>query len=331
MPLPRHAQAQLKLERLAAALAQAGVAEAPLWATTGRQVGYRNRLRLQVGQGGEVRFFNPNKLQQCVVAHPDVLQGIGVVRQAARVDPSLVSGVTHLELRATDDVGNRGLRLCGESMPVDLARRWTNQLGAGWIVMGPVSSGAPCQRWRVAPNVMVHIPLDAFMQINSEVNRLLVGHVVEGLVARGVQSFVDLYMGAGNFALPLAAAGLSGTGVERSVSAARAAREAARCQGFGHLTVVEGDARRYAERHGERGGVDAVVCDPPRAGLADAVTPVAALAARHLVLCSCHVPSLSRDLKALADRGLAVERVTAFDMFPQTEKLEVVVWLSRVA
>jgi 23S rRNA (uracil1939-C5)-methyltransferase len=39
--------------------------------------------------------------------------------------------------------------------------------------------------------------------------------------------------------------------------------------------------------------------------------------------------TLARDLAALARLGFAIDRITPFDLFPQTAHVEAVAWLSR--
>ena len=67
-----------------------------------------------------------------------------------------------------------------------------------------------------------------------------------------------------------------------------------------------------------------VILNPPRSGVDARVT--AALAApdatRALLYVSCDAATLARDVGRL--RGWRVERLTAFDMFPQTAHVETV-------
>jgi len=73
---------------------------------------------------------------------------------------------------------------------------------------------------------------------------------------------------------------------------------------------------------------DAVIVDPPRAGLGRQV--IAALvehAPPRLVYVSCDPSTLARDAHQLADSGYRLEQVTPIDLFPQTFHIETVsVW-----
>jgi 23S rRNA (uracil1939-C5)-methyltransferase len=137
-------------------------------------------------------------------------------------------------------------------------------------------------------------------------------------------------MGAGNFSLPLLARGLTGTGVESHSGAVLAAGEAARSQGLGFEELLAEDALAVARRFSsERRAFDAVIVDPPRAGLKTGAALYAALARHTLVACSCNPRSLARDVVEICRLGFDVQSVTLFDMFPHTDHIEAVVWLAR--
>lgn len=342
MALSHAAQRAHKMQRFSGDWRAAGLPRAALdWVLSDdAPVGYRNRVRCQVGPNGLVRFFNPEKLEACAVLEPSVRMGVDFAKRVAREHAAAMSHFASLEIRGADSLGRGAVNYRRRLEPA--AR---SEDGAGftraravllepwpepWLIAGLDDGPAPCQRWTLTPDAWTLVPVDAFMQINTRVNRLLVAHVRSGIVARGATSFADLYMGAGNFALPLLASGLTGYAVEAHAGAVRAALRAAQEQGLGFALAEAGDAATSAHRWLDQGlGVDVVVADPPRAGLGSAVLAAARLAQSSVVLCSCNVRSLVRDVAALLGAGFRVERVTLFDMFPQTPHVESVVWLGR--
>jgi len=72
---------------------------------------------------------------------------------------------------------------------------------------------------------------------------------------------------------------------------------------------------------------DAVIIDPPRAGVQEGLDVVLALAKRAIVYCSCNLATLERDLRVLMGAGWTLQRLVGFDMFPGTRHLETVAWL----
>ncbi|MDO5496010.1 MAG: methyltransferase, partial [bacterium] len=140
---------------------------------------------------------------------------------------------------------------------------------------------------------------------------------------------LELYSGAGLFTVPLAEA-VGPRGRVSALEGARAAVEDARANLSRHpqarVEVARVDGRRVAAH---RGAIDVVVLDPPRSGAGGAVT--AALlekAPARIVYVACDPAALARDLKALVG-AYAVETVQAFDLFPSTHHMEMVVGLVR--
>jgi 23S rRNA (uracil1939-C5)-methyltransferase len=198
-------------------------------------------------------------------------------------------------------------------------------------VEGEAPQPEAVQRFALPRGVEIEAPPGVFTQVNWPVNVAIVSAVVEGATRRGAARFCDAYAGAGNFALPLAHAGLEGVAVERDGRAVRAAKVAAARQGLGERLVFrEGDAGRALAdlaREGER--IDLVLLDPPRKGAAEAMSGVRRLAPPHVALCSCDPVTLARDVATLQVAGYRLDSVQGFDMFPHTHHLESLAWMSR--
>ncbi|MBQ1372521.1 MAG: 23S rRNA (uracil(1939)-C(5))-methyltransferase RlmD [Oscillospiraceae bacterium] len=78
-------------------------------------------------------------------------------------------------------------------------------------------------------------------------------------------------------------------------------------------------------------GIDVIVVDPPRKGLApEVVEAMAAMAPRKIVYVSCDPATLARDVKLLSEQGYRLTHAEAFDLFPRTFHVETVVSLSQL-
>jgi 23S rRNA (uracil1939-C5)-methyltransferase len=301
--------------------------------TAGASSGYRSRVRFHVGKGGKLGFFARGSHQLvevpgCLVADGRINQALTTIRRLARRFPEALAGFTDVELRATEEgviarfVPRDGikpiaaepfLRALAKDMKVAATARESEQVS---------------ERRALGGDGFVEIPADAFSQINVAVNRELVAAVVAGATSRGLSTFCDLFAGVGNFALPLALAGLSGVMVERTPSAVAAAQRAAAAQNVTRLKARTADAARALTdlvREGKR--FDLVVLDPPREGAPEVVAGIAGLAPRAVAYVGCDPVTLSRDLKPLLAAGLRVASVQGFDMFPRTHHFETLVWL----
>ena len=97
-----------------------------------------------------------------------------------------------------------------------------------------------------------------------------------------------------------------------------------------HTQHVEQQPERRAEPQRQRqlpelGELDALVVDPPRAGLADGVVAsIAAASPRRVAYVSCDASTWARDVARFEQEGYRLIRVTPVDLFPQTYHVEVV-------
>ncbi|HEY7188929.1 MAG TPA: 23S rRNA (uracil(1939)-C(5))-methyltransferase RlmD [Vicinamibacterales bacterium] len=170
----------------------------------------------------------------------------------------------------------------------------------------------------------------AFFQTNvraaEELVRLVLAAVPEG------STVLDLYAGAGLFALPLARRGHRVVAVEENRAAVAdgiASRELSRIA-EDRCRFIAAPVERSVRRHTT---VDAVVLDPPREGCSREVLNAVfgVMSPKTAVYVSCNPETLARDLAIISGRGYAVRSIQPVDMFPHTPHIEAVVVLERRA
>ena len=75
---------------------------------------------------------------------------------------------------------------------------------------------------------------------------------------------------------------------------------------------------------------DAVIVDPPRAGLRPGmVDALISLKPENIIYVSCNPFTLARDTEKILNSGYSIRSVTPVNVFPRTEHVETVVRLSR--
>ena len=166
-----------------------------------------------------------------------------------------------------------------------------------------------------------------FWQVHTEAPRVLAEAVLAGLDPQPGESVIDLYAGVGLLASLLGAAvGPTGSGLAIE-SSARAGADAAR--NTADQPWVKVRTTPVTPALVGRLSADLVVLDPPRAGAGLEVSAaLARLRPRALAYVSCDAASFARDLRVFLDVGWQVAALRAFDLFPQTEHVELVTVLS---
>lgn len=198
----------------------------------------------------------------------------------------------------------------------------------GNVLLGPVTKvlrGDAFQTDRAA-GLSFRVSFASFYQLNRHADAILFRPALALLGDVQGRRIVDGYGGVGTFGLRLLRAGASHvTIVESSRSSCADARVNVEANGF----AGRADVREEAFGSSPLPPCDLMVLDPPRAGLqgpgADAV--LAAAPAR-LLLVSCSLESLARDLGPLAAR-YRVAALRLCDLFPHTEHVEAVTLLER--
>ena len=168
----------------------------------------------------------------------------------------------------------------------------------------------------------------AFFQTNVEAAQLLVDLVRRALPREA--PVLDLYAGAGLFALPLAMAGHDVVAVEENPVAV-ADGEASRALNRippGRCRWVAASVETALSRADAR---DSVVLDPPREGCSPAVRQRLFAECRPslAVYVSCNPETLARDLAVAAGQGYTIESLQPVDMFPHTPHVETLAVLRR--
>ena len=168
----------------------------------------------------------------------------------------------------------------------------------------------------------------SFFQTNTKGAEVLYGILRSWTRELKAKLILDLYCGGGGIALSLAGAAEKVIGVESNPAAVADAKANARlnklanCEFYG--STVEFILPSLLDMKPE-----AAVVDPPRAGLhASAAKALFDMAPPILFYVSCNPEALARDLMALGPR-YTVDRLVCVDLFPHTDHVETVAWLTR--
>jgi 23S rRNA (uracil-5-)-methyltransferase RumA len=191
--------------------------------------------------------------------------------------------------------------------------------GSGFITETLNFPGGPVD-YRVSPQ--------SFFQTNTLGTQKLYGLLRDWTRELKAKLMLDLYCGGGGIALSLAGACGKVIGIESNLSAVADAKANAELNGIRNCDFYGASVEFLLPAILDM-DPDAAVVDPPRAGLhANAVAALLAHSPAALFYVSCNPDALARDLQALAPR-YRVLRLVGVDLFPHTEHVETVAWLSR--
>lgn len=288
----------------------------------GRPFGWRTRMRYDVTSGsGGARVLGMHSSRSselidasaCTIAHP-------VLHAAALARVGELSVASELVVAVGSDeevvVVDRPARAAGRSR----RRRPSPEPSRDKAGLHEtVSQTLTVQDRRFT----FHPPVDAFWQVHPRAMEAIVEAAVAFGNPKPGDTWWDLYAGMGPIAAALA--GELGTGgVVHAVEGAALGVEA------GRVALANTPQVRFHHRPVEAwlaetdgSGVDGVVLDPPRSGAGRKVIEALARAGPTVIVyIACDPAALARDTAYLREFGYRMDRLRAWDAFPQTHHLE---------
>ena len=268
------------------------------------QFGYRNHARFTVRRQGSLGYVNRAtrrfvKVDHCMLMSPGINEALGLLqdRCAETSQLSVRHGINTSEWLVQPALNSEGVPLA------------TGQTHYREELLG--------KKFRIAS--------PSFFQVNTRQAERLALLVRERLELTGSETLADAYAGVGTFAVLLAPSVRRVIAIEESEAAVKDA--AVNALGVENLEFRQGKTEEVLSTLESR--PDVVILDPPRAGCHRAVLEaLVRWAPRRTAYVSCDPETLARDLRALVQGGLRVDKVEPVDMFPQTHHAECVATLS---
>ncbi|HXW85096.1 MAG TPA: RsmD family RNA methyltransferase [Candidatus Binataceae bacterium] len=295
------------------------------------EFGYRARIRLRVSRDGAVGFqeLGSNRLvaiDRCLVAAPqiriakDFAAGFG--RELEEIELAAAGERQVLIVYLNRTPSKSHLARAGKLLESDSSLAGVVLRGGDRrVAVGEVEVEVP-----IEPELRIKVPADLFTQVNHAQNVKLVAAVMQVAAPARGHALLDLFCGAGNFALAAARRGASVTGVDADGDAiACAARNAERLQlaPLARFTAIGAQQlAAFLVRASYR--PDCVILDPPRAGAFALMEPIVKLRAPRVLYVSCDIATLTRDLRELIAHRYKISLVRGFDFFPNTHHTEIV-------
>ena len=265
----------------------------------------------------------------CRVLAPEIVAALPALEELARLAASRRSEVP---LTVTASLGGLDVH-CDTPAPLTgplraelamLADRadWARLSWADETVVTRRPPEQPFGRARVVP------PPGGFLQATPQGEAALVAAVRAAVgEARRV---LDLFAGAGTFALPLAEC--AEVHAVEGDAAALASLDAGwrKASGLKRVTTEVRDLSRRPLDPAEMAGAEAAVIDPPRAGAEAQVRVLAEAGPPRLAMVSCNPVTFARDVAVLVAAGYALGPVTVVDQFRWSPHVEVIAPLTRL-
>jgi 23S rRNA (uracil1939-C5)-methyltransferase len=171
----------------------------------------------------------------------------------------------------------------------------------------------------------------AFFQPNTEQAERIYGKALSMANLTSNDLVYDLYCGTGTLGICLAKRVKEVIGIELSRESVLDARENVKENRLLNVTIKAGDVGNVLEELAKESSKkpDAVMVDPPRAGLdSKAIKHILDLKAPKLLYISCNPKTQAMNLEPLLEAGYQLQLVQPVDQFPQTMHVENIAFLT---
>jgi 23S rRNA (uracil1939-C5)-methyltransferase len=281
---------------------------------------YRNHVQFHLSPEGRLGF-QAARQNQVIPVNECHLPETALNQVWPLFDFEPVPGVDRVGLRLGADEDVLLVLEGSEPEPIEFS---VEELDISAVQLGPggalVLAGSESLRMEVLGRSF-QVSAGSFFQVNTAMAEAMVNHLLELLPVLKTSTLLDVYSGVGLFSAFFA------DRVERLV-AIEVATSA--CQDY-LVNLDEFDNVELYEAPAEvaLGSVDfhpdAIIVDPPRAGLEGAALDgLLRQQPKWLAYVSCDPATLARDVRRLAAGGYELVQVTPFDLFPQTYHVETV-------
>lgn len=164
--------------------------------------------------------------------------------------------------------------------------------------------------------------INCFFQANRFLRAQMANIVSKYAQVNHKGKFIDAACGVGFFSLHLASASQNGKGYDISNESIFWAKQNALRN---NILNVEFFTANFSSMPITGGEYDAVIVDPPRAGLSKkARKTIIFIAPKRLVYVSCNPATFARDAMDFMAAGYIFSRLTFIDMFPGTQHIEII-------
>jgi 23S rRNA (uracil1939-C5)-methyltransferase len=311
----------------------------------GAQWGYRQRARRTVRdvakKGGVLVGFHERRssygadMTSCQVMPSRISRMLPLLRE-------LVSGLSirnrlpQIEVACADNIDVLVLRILQSLSAADESRirRFADEQGVVIYLQpgGPETARpfhpdtAPEPEYRLPEfGLVLSFGPTQFTQVNTAINRTLVGRAVRLLEPVAGEAIADLFCGLGNFSLAIGRSGARVVGVEGSDTLVEGAQRNAERNGLAaSCRFVRADL--YKDAAGvltRQGPFRRLLIDPPRDGAIEVVKALAEPLPVRIVYVSCNPATLARDAGVLVSvKGYELSAAGVVNMFPHTAHVE---------
>ncbi|MDU2830173.1 MAG: 23S rRNA (uracil(1939)-C(5))-methyltransferase RlmD, partial [Anaerococcus sp.] len=300
-----------------------------------KEFSYRNKIRLQVTKDGKLAYNKKYsndlvEIKDCLLAKDLIRENLGQIENITKeISKKFPDSLEEITIRANDKEILLNIKIKDEKIIPYIKNQYKNSSYNINLINKKENINISGKNHLIY-NLLgkkFKITMNDFYQVNDNMTEKLYKTAKEFLGEN--QKVLDLFCGSATSSIAIN--GDNVVGIEINKNAIKDANENAKENGLNDYKFIAKNANYIDDKFIKKEKIDAIVVDPPRAGLdKEIIKTIAKTKIKKIVYISCNPQTLARDINRFQNKGYKLEKIKACDMFSETMHVETVALLSKL-
>ena len=301
----------------------------------GEEFGYRNKIRLQINKNGKLAYNKKYsndlvEIKDCLLAKDLIRKNLEKIEEITKeITKKYPNSLEEITIRANDKEILLNIKIKDEKIIPYIKNQYKNSTYNINLINKKETINISGKNHLVY-NLLgkkFKITINDFYQVNDYMTEKLYKTAKDFLGEN--QKVLDLFCGSATSSIAINDDHV--VGIEINKNAIKDAKENAKENGLKDYKFISKNANYIDDKFIKKEKIDAIVLDPPRAGLdKEIIKNIAKTKIKKLVYISCNPQTLARDINRFQDRGYKLEKIKACDMFSQTMHVEAIALIQKM-
>ena len=300
-----------------------------------KEFGYRNKIRLQIAKNGKLAYNKKYsnelvEIKDCLLAKDLIRENLGQIEDITKeISKKYPNSLEEITIRANDKEILLNIKIKDENIIPYIKNQYKNSSFNINLINKKEKINISGKNYLIY-NLLgkkFKITMNDFYQVNDYMTEKLYKTAKEFLGEN--QKVLDLFCGSATSSIAINDDHV--VGIEINKNAIEDAKENAKENGLKDYKFISKNANYIDDKFIKKEKIDAIVLDPPRAGLdKEIIKTIAKTKIKKIVYISCNPQTLARDINRFQNKGYKLEKIKSCDMFSETMHVETVALLSKL-
>ena len=300
-----------------------------------KELGYRNKIRLKITQEGNLAYNKKYsndlvKIKDCLLAKDLIRENLGQIENITKeISKKYPDSLEEITIRANEKEILLNIKIKDEKIISYIKNQYKDSTYNINLINKKETINISGKNY-LYYNLLgkkFKITMNDFYQVNDYMTEKLYKTAKEFLGEN--QKVLDLFCGSATSSIAINDDHV--VGIEINKNAIEDAKENAKENGLKDYKFISKNANYIDDKFIKKEKIDAIVLDPPRAGLdKEIIKTIAKTKIKKIVYISCNPQTLSRDINRFQNKGYKLEKIKGCDMFSETMHVETVALLSKL-